>query len=135
MRLTTLALLLLAGPVAHGQSPVNSKPAQMQPSTQPWTDFSKLPPSLLATPTTPGPKFSWHWEQSIAVEPSIKVLWAQNDRVPGPVDLWPFAKIEPIPTQWPDVTVEAIPSQWSNLNFLPITPDSYLPTMRPAPDR
>jgi hypothetical protein len=133
MRLTILALFLLTGPMALCQSPTNSKPPQLQLSTQPWTDFSKLPPSLLATPATPYPKFSWHGGQPIGVEPSIKGFLVQNDRVPAPVDLWPFAKIEPIPTQWPDVTVEAIPSQWSNLNFLPITPDSHLPAMRQAP--
>ena len=133
MRLTSLAPFLLAGPMALCQSPTNSKAPQMQLSTQPWTDFSKLPPSLLAAPATPYPKFSWHWGQPIAVEPTIKVFLAQNDHVPATAGLWPFANIEPIPTQWPDVTVEAIPTQWSNLNFLPITPDSHSTARLQAP--
>ena len=133
MRLTTVALLLFAGPMALCQSPTNFKPTQVQPSTQPWTDFSKLPPSLLATPTTPGPQFTWHSENPIGVEPSMKVLLVQDGHVPASVDPWPFAKIEPIPTQWPDVKVEPIPSQWSNLNFVPITPDSRSLAMLQTP--
>jgi hypothetical protein len=63
----------------------------------------------------------------------MKVLLVQDGHVPASVDLWPFAKIEPIPTQWSDVTVEAIPSQWSNLNFVPITPDSRSSAMLQTP--
>jgi hypothetical protein len=156
MRSTLLAPFLCAGAAAFCQSgtPAQSNPYKLKPTlpplTQPWKDFSKLPPNWqmngnaplkmfnLQSPIVPcrfndagiDPKIILRPPQSsIGVQPP-GVSVAQNE-YPG-LQLLPIhatsAKLQPIPIVWPDARLEAIPTLWPRSEILPIYASTTSPT-------
>ena len=154
MRLIILTLCFCVGSAAICQStaPTPTTPEkQKQPVTQPWMNFSKLPPTwfpTLAAPVPPDPNVSsgrnnaqrdWKMNPqqplSIGGQAFGKVLMAQTESPDAqlPFSSWPNAKVEPIPTQWPNAIVEPIPTRWLNDKVLPITAWPGSPAMLQAP--
>ena len=154
MRLTILTLCFCVGSAAIGQSTAatpTTPEKQKQPVTQPWMNFSKLPPNWLPTPAAPVPpdpnvsqgrnnarrdwKMNPQQPLSIAGQAFGKVLMAQTV---SPIAKLPFsslpnARFEPIPTQWPNAIAEPIPTRWLYDKLLPITAGSGRPVMLHAP--
>jgi hypothetical protein len=154
MRLIILTLCFCVGSAAICQStaPTPTTPEkQKQPVTQPWMNFSKLPPTWFPTPAAPVPpdpnvssgrnnarrdwKMNPQQPLSIGGQAFGKVLMAQTESPDAqlPFSSWPNAKVEPIPTQWPNAIVEPIPTRWLNDKLLPITAWPGLPAMLQAP--
>lgn len=154
MRLTVLTLCFCVASAAICQSTATTPTTperQKQPATQPWMNFSKLPPNWLPTPAAPVPpdpnvsldrKNAQHdWKinpqqpLSMGGQAFGKVLMAQTEFPVAqlPFSSWPNAKVEPIPTQWPNVMVEPIPTRWLNDKLLPITARSGWPVVLHAP--
>jgi hypothetical protein len=109
MRMRFLAFILLASPVAFGQS---SLPQAITPGAPLPSHSGNL---IVVTPQAPG--------FSVQPNPGRRApLLAQNRpfafAVPAPQS--PTAKAEPIPTQWPAVKFEGIPTRWANLRVVPI---------------
>jgi hypothetical protein len=154
MRLTILTLCFCVASAAICQSTATTPTTperQKQPATQPWMNFSKLPPNWLPTPAAPVPphpnvsldrknaqrdwKINPQQPLSIGGQAFGKVLMAQTVSPDAqlPFSSWLSAKVEPIPTQWPNAIVEPIPTRWLNDKLLPITSRSGSPVMLHAP--
>jgi hypothetical protein len=51
---------------------------------------------------------------------TLVAQWGQPNFYEMRFSRWPYAKLEPIPTQWPKVKLEPIPTVWPRFEMVPI---------------
>jgi hypothetical protein len=136
MRLTVLALLLSAGPIAVGQPNPSASQAPNPASCDPALNLASPDACLQsvspAISSQPAPHLNPNWANRGLPQVKPAIPAELLSRVPNPLQFLalnqaapravpktsPRGKSEPIPTIFPDAHFERIPTNWPGLEFL-----------------